>query len=129
MFFFFCFFFVLLVSAPAAPPPEPPKDPAPAEGSQPAPNEEEVKQEELLCFKVKRQSRIGRLIQYRFPASIDPFTSESHLLPLTLLTSTFNKVAVLEINVLPIYAWVHSLYSGFLPLTKDMHVRVINESK
>lgn len=74
---------MLPIPAPAAPPPPPPepqKDPEAVDETQPAPTEQEGEQEvytKLLCFKVTPQSRIGRLIQYRFPASIDPFTSES----------------------------------------------------
>ena len=32
-------------------------------------------------------------------------------------------------NILPVYAWVLSGYSGFLPPSKNMHVRLIGESK
>ena len=32
-------------------------------------------------------------------------------------------------HVLPVYAWVLSGYSGFLPLSKNMHVRLIGDSK
>ncbi|XP_060782743.1 cyclic nucleotide-gated cation channel beta-1-like [Neoarius graeffei] len=76
-----------------APPPEPPPEPAPAVESQPAPIEEEVEQEvyiKLLCFKVKPQSRIGRLIQYHFPASIDPFTNLGYVLWLFFVTLAWN---------------------------------------
>ncbi|KAB5571614.1 hypothetical protein PHYPO_G00227060 [Pangasianodon hypophthalmus] len=81
-------------ATPAAPPPEPPKGPAPVEESQAAPTaEEEVEKEEytkLLCFKVKPQSRIRRLLQYRFPASIDPFTNLGYVLWLFFVTLAWN---------------------------------------
>jgi len=34
-----------------------------------------------------------------------------------------------SLHVLPVYAWVLSGYSGFLPLSKNMHVRLIGDSK
>ena len=34
-----------------------------------------------------------------------------------------------SLHVLPVYAWVLSRYSGFLPLSKNMHVRLIGVSK
>ncbi|MCI4380343.1 hypothetical protein PGIGA_G00238920 [Pangasianodon gigas] len=81
-------------ATPAVPPPEPPKGPVPVEESQAAPTEEEeVEKEEytkLLCFKVKPQSRIGRLLQYRFPASIDPFTNLGYVLWLFFVTLAWN---------------------------------------
>ncbi|KAM9470622.1 cyclic nucleotide-gated channel beta-1 [Clarias gariepinus] len=80
-------------AAPPPPPPEPPKEPTPADESQPAPTEEKVEQEEytkLLCFKVRPQSRIVRLINYRFPASIDPFTNLGYVLWLFLVTVAWN---------------------------------------
>ena len=33
------------------------------------------------------------------------------------------------VDVLPLYAWVLSGYSGFLPPSKNMHVRLIDDSK
>ncbi|XP_046706388.1 cyclic nucleotide-gated cation channel beta-1-like isoform X2 [Silurus meridionalis] len=77
----------------APPPPEPMKEPEPAEESPSAPPKEEVEQEvytKLLCFKVKPQSRIGRVIQYRFPASIDPFTNLGYVLWLFFVTLAWN---------------------------------------
>ncbi|XP_062856832.1 cyclic nucleotide-gated cation channel beta-1-like [Trichomycterus rosablanca] len=75
------------------PPPEPPKEPAPEEEVQ-APFTEEVVQQEqyikLLCFKVKPQSRIGHLLQIRFPASIDPFTSLLYVLWLFFVALAWN---------------------------------------
>ncbi|TSS60377.1 Cyclic nucleotide-gated cation channel beta-1 [Bagarius yarrelli] len=78
---------------PPPPPPEPQKEPEPADENQSAPIEQEVEQEvyiKLLCFKVKPQSRIGRLIRYRFPASIDPFTNLGYVLWLFLVTLAWN---------------------------------------
>jgi len=34
-------------------------------------------------------------------------------------------LSVWSLHVLPVYAWVLSRYSGFLPLSKNMHVRLI----
>jgi len=36
---------------------------------------------------------------------------------------------VWSLHVLPVYAWVLSGYSGFLQLSKNMHVRLIGVSK
>ena len=36
---------------------------------------------------------------------------------------------VWSLHVLPLYAWVLSGYSGFLPLPKDVHVRLIGDSR
>jgi len=36
---------------------------------------------------------------------------------------------VQSLHVLPVHAWVLSRYSGFLPLAKNMHVRLIGDSK
>ncbi|KAK3535369.1 hypothetical protein QTP70_011133 [Hemibagrus guttatus] len=80
-------------AAPPPPPPEPQKEPEPVDENQPPPTEQEVEHEvytKLLCFKVKPQSRIGRLIQYRFPASIDPFTNLGYVLWLFLVTLAWN---------------------------------------
>ncbi|KAF4094298.1 hypothetical protein AMELA_G00011460 [Ameiurus melas] len=77
----------------AVPPPEPLTEPAPVEESQANPTVEEDEQEvyiKLLCFKVKSQSRIGRLIQYRFPSSIDPFTNLGYVLWLFFVTLAWN---------------------------------------
>jgi len=38
-------------------------------------------------------------------------------------------LSVWSLHVLPVYAWVLSEYSGFLPLSKNMHVRLIGDSK
>jgi len=35
-------------------------------------------------------------------------------------------LSVWSLHVLPVYAWVLSGYSGFLPLSKNMHVRLID---
>ncbi|XP_047658206.1 LOW QUALITY PROTEIN: cyclic nucleotide-gated cation channel beta-1-like [Tachysurus fulvidraco] len=83
-------------ATPAAPPPppsEPQKEPEPVDENQPAPTEQEDEQEayiKLLCFKVKPQSRIGHLIRYRFPSSIDPFTNLGYVLWLFLVTLAWN---------------------------------------
>ncbi|GAA6085443.1 cyclic nucleotide-gated cation channel beta-1-like [Tachysurus ichikawai] len=80
-------------AAPPPPPPEPQKEPEPVDENQPAPTEQEYEQEayiKLLCFKVKPQSRIGRLIRYRFPASIDPFTNLGYVLWLFVVTLAWN---------------------------------------
>ena len=34
-----------------------------------------------------------------------------------------------SLHVLPVYAWVLSGYSSFLPPSKNMHVRLIGDSK
>ncbi|KAI5617275.1 cyclic nucleotide-gated cation channel beta-1 isoform X10, partial [Silurus asotus] len=85
--------FLPIIAPGAPPPPEPTKEPEPAEESPSAPPEEEIEQEvytKLLCFKVKPQSRIGRVIQYRFPASIDPFTNLGYVLWLFFVTLAWN---------------------------------------
>ncbi|XP_017328974.2 cyclic nucleotide-gated cation channel beta-1 [Ictalurus punctatus] len=74
----------------AVPPPEPPTEPAPVEESQPTLTDEQEVYIKLLCFKVKSQSRIGRLIQYRFPSSIDPFTNLGYVLWLFFVTLAWN---------------------------------------
>ena len=38
-------------------------------------------------------------------------------------------LSVWSLHVLPVYAWVLSGYSGFLPPSKNMHVRLIDDSK
>ena len=38
-------------------------------------------------------------------------------------------LSVWSLHVLPVYAWVLSGYSVFLPLSKNMHVRLIGDSK
>ena len=38
-------------------------------------------------------------------------------------------LSVWSLHVLPVYAWVLSGYSGFLPLSKNMHFRLIGDSK
>merc|ERR1712035_185044 len=38
-------------------------------------------------------------------------------------------LSVWSLHVLPVPAWVLSGYSGFLPQSKDMHVRLIGDSK
>ena len=38
-------------------------------------------------------------------------------------------LSVWSLHVLPVYVWVLSGYSGFLPLSKNMHVRLIDVSK
>ena len=38
-------------------------------------------------------------------------------------------LSVWSLHVVPVYAWVLSGYSGFLPLSKNMHVRLIGDSK
>jgi len=37
--------------------------------------------------------------------------------------------SVWSLHVLPVYAWDLSRYSGFLPPSKNMHVRLIGDSK
>jgi len=37
--------------------------------------------------------------------------------------------SVWSLHVLPLYVWVLSGYSGFLPPSKNMHVRLIGDSK
>ena len=39
------------------------------------------------------------------------------------------SLSVWSLHVLPVYAWVLSGYSGFLPLSKNMYVRLIGVSK
>ena len=38
-------------------------------------------------------------------------------------------LSVWSLHVLPVYAWVLSGYSGYLPPSKNMHVRLIGDSK
>ena len=38
-------------------------------------------------------------------------------------------LSVWSLHVLPVYAWVLFGYSGFFPPSKDMHVRLIGDSK
>ena len=38
-------------------------------------------------------------------------------------------LSVWSLHVLPVYAWVLSGFSGFLPPSKNMHVRLIGDSK
>ena len=38
-------------------------------------------------------------------------------------------LSVWSLHVLPVYAWVLSGYSGFLPTSKNMYVRLIGDSK
>ena len=38
-------------------------------------------------------------------------------------------LSVWSLHVLPVYAWVLSGYSGFLPPSKNMHVRLIGVSE
>ena len=38
-------------------------------------------------------------------------------------------LSVYSLHVLPVYAWVLSRYSNFFPLSKNMHVRLIDVSK
>merc|ERR1712035_232177 len=38
-------------------------------------------------------------------------------------------LSVRSLHVLPVSAWVLSGFSGFLPQSKDMHVRLIGDSK
>ena len=38
-------------------------------------------------------------------------------------------LSVWSLHVLPVYAWVLSGYSSFLPPSKNMHVRLIDDSK
>jgi len=38
-------------------------------------------------------------------------------------------LSVWSLHVLPLYVWVLSGYSSFLPLSKNMHVRLIGVSK
>jgi len=39
------------------------------------------------------------------------------------------SLSVWSLHVLPVYAWVLSGYSGFLPPSKNMNVRLIDDSK
>ena len=39
------------------------------------------------------------------------------------------SLSVWSLHVLPVYAWVLSGYSGFLPPSKNMHVRLIGDPK
>uniref|UniRef100_A0A8B9HRV4 Cyclic nucleotide gated channel subunit beta 1b n=1 Tax=Astyanax mexicanus TaxID=7994 RepID=A0A8B9HRV4_ASTMX len=65
-----------------------------AEGeAQDTPAEKEPKEEKysrVLCFKVNPQSRMSHLLQYRFPASIDPFTNLVYVLWLFFVTLAWN---------------------------------------
>jgi len=51
---------------------------------------------------------------------------------LTTESSRFDSRLVLSVwslHVLPVYAWVLSRFSGFLPPSKNMHVRLTGDSK
>ncbi|XP_056107012.1 LOW QUALITY PROTEIN: cyclic nucleotide-gated cation channel beta-1-like [Rhinichthys klamathensis goyatoka] len=76
-----------------APPPEPPAEQK-TEQEVPevpeAPAEKEEEKTKLLCCKMKPQSRIARLLQYRFPTSIDPFTNLIYVLWLFCVSLAFN---------------------------------------
>uniref|UniRef100_A0A9J8BWH7 Cyclic nucleotide gated channel subunit beta 1b n=1 Tax=Cyprinus carpio carpio TaxID=630221 RepID=A0A9J8BWH7_CYPCA len=72
------------------PPPEPPAEQKPEQEAAEAPAEKEEEKTKLLCHKVKPRSRIGRLLQYRFPSSIDPFTSLIYVLWLFCVSLAFN---------------------------------------
>ncbi|XP_073687723.1 uncharacterized protein [Garra rufa] len=76
--------------APAPPPPEPPAEQKTEPEVPEAPAEKEEEKTKLLCCKVKPQSRIGRLLRYRFPSSIDPFTNLIYVLWLFCVSLAFN---------------------------------------
>ncbi|XP_065147835.1 cyclic nucleotide-gated channel beta-1-like [Paramisgurnus dabryanus] len=77
--------------APPAPPaPEPPAEPKTEQEVTEAPAEKEEEKTEALCCKLKPQSRLGRLLRYRFPASIDPFTNLIYVLWLFCVSLAFN---------------------------------------
>ncbi|XP_067235395.1 cyclic nucleotide-gated channel beta-1-like [Chanodichthys erythropterus] len=73
-----------------APPPEPPAEQKTEQEVSEAPAEKEEEKTKLLCCKVKPQSRIGRLLRYRFPTSIDPFTNLFYVLWLFCVSLAFN---------------------------------------
>ncbi|XP_051740988.1 LOW QUALITY PROTEIN: titin-like [Ctenopharyngodon idella] len=73
-----------------APPPEPPAEQKTEQEVSEAPAEKEEEKTKLLCCKVKPQSRIGRLLRYRFPTSIDPFTNLVYVLWLFCVSLAFN---------------------------------------
>ncbi|XP_073799098.1 cyclic nucleotide-gated channel beta-1-like isoform X2 [Danio rerio] len=73
-----------------APPPEPPAEQKAEQEAPEAPAEKEEEKIKFLCFKVTPQSRIGRLLRYRFPASIDPFTNLFYVLWLFCVSLAFN---------------------------------------
>ncbi|XP_052454172.1 LOW QUALITY PROTEIN: cyclic nucleotide-gated cation channel beta-1-like [Carassius gibelio] len=76
-----------------APPPPPPEPPSEQKSEQEVPEASDEKEEEktkVLCCKVKPQSKIGRLLQYRFPSSIDPFTNLIYVLWLFCVSLAFN---------------------------------------
>uniref|UniRef100_A0A8C2K7Y2 Cyclic nucleotide gated channel subunit beta 1b n=1 Tax=Cyprinus carpio TaxID=7962 RepID=A0A8C2K7Y2_CYPCA len=77
--------------APAPPPPpEPPAEQKTEQGVSEASDEKEEEKTKVLCCKVKPQSKIGRLLQYRFPSSIDPFTNLIYVLWLFCVSLAFN---------------------------------------
>ncbi|CAM4734502.1 unnamed protein product [Leuciscus chuanchicus] len=75
---------------PPAPPPEPPAEQKTEQEVPEAPAEKEEEKTKLLCCKMKPQSRIARLLQYRFPTSIDPFTNLIYVLWLFCVSLAFN---------------------------------------
>ncbi|XP_051546136.1 cyclic nucleotide-gated cation channel beta-1-like [Myxocyprinus asiaticus] len=77
-------------ASPAKQAPAPPPDPAAEQNVPEAPAEKEEESTKFLCCKVKPQSRIGRLLRYRFPASIDPFTNLIYVLWLFCVSLAFN---------------------------------------
>uniref|UniRef100_A0A673NC25 Cyclic nucleotide gated channel subunit beta 1b n=1 Tax=Sinocyclocheilus rhinocerous TaxID=307959 RepID=A0A673NC25_9TELE len=77
--------------APAPPPPpEPPAEQKTEQEVPEAPAEKEEEKTKVLCCKVKPQSKIGRLLQYGFPSSIDPFTNLIYVLWLFCVSLAFN---------------------------------------
>ncbi|XP_026094508.1 cyclic nucleotide-gated cation channel beta-1 isoform X1 [Carassius auratus] len=73
-----------------APPPEPPAEQTTEQEESEAPGEKEEEKTKLLWCKVKPQSRTSRLLQYRFPSSIDPFTNLIYVLWLFCVSLAFN---------------------------------------
>uniref|UniRef100_A0A671PW44 Cyclic nucleotide gated channel subunit beta 1b n=1 Tax=Sinocyclocheilus anshuiensis TaxID=1608454 RepID=A0A671PW44_9TELE len=70
--------------------PEPPAEQKTGQEASEAPAEKEEEKTKILCCKVKPQSRIGRLLQCRFPSSIDPFTNLIYVLWLFCVSLAFN---------------------------------------
>ena len=53
----------------------------------------------------------------------------SFILFIKISESPTRGLSVYSLHVLPVYVWVLSGYSGFLPPSKNMHVRLIDDSK
>ncbi|KAJ8339641.1 hypothetical protein SKAU_G00342740 [Synaphobranchus kaupii] len=77
-------------SEPPPPPPPPPEEPKEAPAEKPEEEEEEGEWYQRLWRRVKLPGWIRRLISYRFPSSIDPYTNLMYVLWLFFVTLAWN---------------------------------------